>query len=71
MLEGLIHSYLEAFGRGWAPRDELAYPVHETRQKGSRLIIAGDAGIGSFHATRRTRTRRNRAGRSGLQPQTL
>ena len=26
MLEGLLQSYVEAFGRAWQPRDEIIWP---------------------------------------------
>jgi len=52
MLEGLIQSYLDAFGRAWVPRCELAHPVHDQLSSGSRLTRTADTGIGSGHATR-------------------
>jgi hypothetical protein len=52
MLEGLIQSYFSAFGRGWAPRDELAYVMHESRRARSQSKMNAATGMGSGYATR-------------------
>ena len=71
MLEGLIQSYLAAFGRGWAPRDELAYLVHRSGRDVSRLTSGVEAGIGSGHAKPATRYKRNRRKGGHPLPQAL
>ncbi len=52
MLEGLIQSYFTAFGGGWAPRDELAYVMHESRRARSHIETNAATGMGSKDATR-------------------
>ncbi len=70
MLEGLIQSYIEAFGRGWAPRDELAYVVHESRHKRppSGLNVAIDTGSGYAKRAVRDQNQSKASGGPWLQP---
>jgi len=50
MLEGLVQAYIEAFGRGWAPRCELARRVQGSRARRAEFSTAENTGIGTCNA---------------------
>lgn len=38
MLEGLMHSYIEAFNGGWQPRDSYIRPARDSKSRRRSLL---------------------------------